>query len=66
MNKLNELELELSNFEGYVLNNITHNFSICKNYENKINVIIYELELEGINIYHYVIRLRNIIGMVNL
>ncbi len=66
MNKLNELELELSNFEGYVLNNITHTFSICKKYENKINAIIYELELEGVNIYHYVIRLRNIIGMVNL
>ncbi len=66
MDNINELELKLDNFEFYILNNINHDISICKKYESKINTIIQELELEGINIYYYIIRLRNLIKMVNI
>lgn len=66
MDNIEQLEYNLNQFESYILRNLTHSYSICKDYENRILKLIGDIEVEHINVYSYKIRLNGLIGLVNL
>ena len=62
---INAIEETLSKFETYIaLNSGNLNINICKIYENQIQNLILELEIEHFNVHSYQIRLKNIVSKI--